>query len=493
MSRQCVHSGKKVGSLLALLLFPVLATFAQHADQSESWRKHAPPPGPFRPLVLPGTREFRLSNGLTVVLVPSHRVPVVTVEAAMPFDLPARSDIASLTSQVTLAEATGELLTDGTGKLTSAELANEVESLGGRMESYATSDFLNLNAEAISENAQRVIEIVGKVLSAPSFPVAEVRLYKSNRLDRLKADRQDPAYLAAERFDRVVYGVSPYAITSPTARSVNALTRRSVQQFYKTKCSPDRSVVVIAGDFDVDRMEQLARRAFGGWGGAGSRQGRDVGAGAPLPASRRVLLVDRPGSEQADIRVGGIAVSRSSPDYLPLLVADAVLGNGTNSRLFMNVREKLGYAYDVSSSLIAMKHAGAFFAAAQSRTPVAVATIKQMLAELARLRDEPVPSEELTAAKNYLTGKFSLAVATQEGICDRLMLAKVFGLGPRYLEEYRSRIESVTAEQVRDVARRYIQPDRAIVVVVGDARKLRRDLASIGSIQAIDINGRRLP
>jgi zinc protease len=474
------------------LLVPAVEGVAQDASRPELWRRHPPRPGASRPLTLPTTREFKLPNGLTVVLVANHRVPVVTIEAAIPLNLTSSNSIAALTNEVTLAEATGELLTEGTGSKSSAELAKEVESLGGRMGSYATTDFVELSAEVVSENIDRVLELVGLVISKPSFPESEVALYKANRLDRLKADRQDPAYLAGERFDRAVFGVSPYAITSPTPASVDALSRRSIQQFYRSRCSPDGSTVVIVGDFDDEKTEQLARRVFDGWRDARTRATGSAKANAGHASSRQVYLVDRPGSEQADIRVGGLAVSRSSPDYLALLVADAVLGNGTNSRLFMNIREKQGYAYDVSSYLTAMKRSGSFFAGAESRTDVAVAALKEMLAELARLREELVSPEELSAAKNYLTGKFSLALSTQEGICDRLLLMKAIGLGSDYLEQYRRRIESVTAEQLRGVARKYVNPNQAVVVVVGDADKLRKDLQSIGPVRVFDLNGRRL-
>jgi predicted Zn-dependent peptidase len=477
-----------IGFAMALLpaAAPGLAT-----RQSEEWRKRPPEPAAPAPLALPKPRQFSLANGLEVILVEDHRTPLTTMQLAVPIDLTASRNPAILTGEVTLAEATGELLASGAGTRTSRELARDVESLGGRLVSEAADDFVSVAAEVISENSEQVMELMADVLLRPTFPQSEVALYKANRIQKLTADRQDPAFLAHQRFDLEVYGELPYAISAPTPAAVRAITRLSISRYHRKNLGPKGSVLVMAGDFDAARIEAKVRRLFESWNTPATPAAHQP-ATLRTPPSREVYLIDRPGSEQADFRIGGPAVPRNDRDRPALVVANTILGDGTSSRLFLNIRERLGYAYDVASSVQSLKRAGAFYASSQARTEVAGSAIRATLAEIERMRNEPVSAEDLRIAKNYLSGLFSLSLATQEGITDWLTTVHIFALGKSYLEGYRERIEAVTPGQVQEAAQKYMRTDRAIIVVVGDAKKLRKELESIGRIRGVfDVRGNR--
>ena len=304
--------------------------------------------------------------------------------------------------------------------------------------------------------------------------------------------RQDPSFLAGERFDRVVFGSHPYSVSAPTPASIDALDREKIAQFYASNFGPNGSFAVIVGDFDANRMESRARKILGEWKtqGAGSKS---IGAADfPRATERRIYLVDRPGSDQADFRIGALAPKRSSPDYFPLLVANSILGAGTGSRLFLNIREQKGYAYDVYSSVGALREAGTFFGGAETRTEVAARAIREMIIEFERLGSVKVGPRELQDAKNYLNGLFSLALSTQGGVAERITQTRMLDLGRDYLEAYRSRIEAVTVEQVQEAARKYISIDHPVIVVVGDASKLARELRAIGPVEVFDIEGKPL-
>ena len=208
-------------------------------------------------------------------------------------------------------------------------------------------------------------------------------------------------------------------------------------------------------------------------------------------AARRIYLIDRPGSDQASFRIGNLALARTDKDYYALLVANAILGDGTGSRLFQDIRERQGFAYDVASAVSALKTGGAFFGFAQSRNEVAAAAIRAMLDEFERLRNSEVSAEDLQNAKHYLSGLFSLSLATQNGIADELLTMKMLGLGEDYLKDYRARIEAVTAADVQRIARRYVHTDDATVVVVGDAAQLRKELAALGTVVTTHATRRR--
>lgn len=498
--------------------------FAQ-SDTSESERQKPPAPGPARALLLPIARESKLDNGLTLVLVEDHRVPLVTLAAGVAQKITWRHTVAELTNQLTLVEATADLLTEGAGEA----FARDVESIGAQVDSNAGADYAIVSGVVIAENAERLLTLFAEALTRPRFLGREVALYKNSRIDKLNVERQEAAFLAREHFNRLVYGAHPYAFSAPTPEAVQALSRVRIQQFYKAAYSPADTVVIIVGDFDAAAMQARAQATLGGWQAArpSSSRGSPTRAGttrqlhrqasrsdhqasvanatklpvamssprsalraSKQPAARRIYLIDRPGSEQANFRIGNLALARADADYYALLVANAILGDGTGSRLFQDIREQQGFAYDVASAVSAQKTGGAFFGFAQSRNEVTAAAIKAMLAEFERLRNTQVSAEDLQNAKHYLTGLFSLSLATQTGIADELLTMKLIGLGEDYLKNYRARIEAVTAADVQRVTRQYVHTDDATIVVVGEAARLRQELAALGTVLPVNTKSR---
>ena len=477
-------------SLAIIFIFVSLglpaAALAQKAavdKQGESWRKQPPRPVTARPFKLPAAREIKLQNGLTLVMIEDHRTPMVTINLGIPV-----GSVADPSEGLGLAEAAASLLTEGAGTRTSEQLAREVETLGGRISSFATEDYSKVVVSVVAENAERMMDIMGDVALRPAFPDEEVSLYKDNRVQSLTVQRQDPAFLVSEHFNRIIYGPHPYGVSAPTPESVAAMDRKKIENFYKANYTPAGSVLVIAGDFDSKKMEAKARSILGGWKAPAT--GEKKFPSIPERKALRVYLVDRPGSEQADFRIGNLAPTRSDADYFPLIVANTILGGGTSSRLFLNIREEKGYAYDVFSAVNAPLQRGTFYGGSQTRTEVTSSAIKEVLMEFDRMRNEKVSAEDLRNAKNYLNGIFSLVLSTQGGVASQVGSTYLLGLGPAYLETYRARIEAVTAEQVQQAARKYILTDRPAIVVVGDAAKLKKELSALGPVEVLDIEGK---
>ena len=458
--------------------------------QTEPWRKLPPKAPAPRPFALPAIRETRFENGLTVVFIEDHRSPIVTVQIGIPLTSPPSANIAEMTNHLALAEATAELITEGAGSRTSEQVAREIETLGGRLSSSMNDDYAELAATVVAENVERMMDLLGDVLLDPRFPENEVALYKRNRIQTVVVDRQDPAFLTEEQFNRIVFGTHPYAVSAPTPASIEALDREKLAQFYRSNFGPGGSVAIIVGDFDAGRMDAKARQILGAWKVIQKPPANRPPVRLSNRTAKRIYLVNRPGSEQADFRIGGLAAKRSDSDYFPLLVANAILGAGTGSRLFLNIRELKGYAYDVYSSVSALREAGTFFGGAQTRTEATGRAIKDIIAEFDRLAMVKVEAGELQSAKNYLNGLFSLSLSTQGGVAERIMQTYMFDLGRDYLAAYRSRIEAVTAEQVQEAARKYIATGHRAMVVVGDAGKLETILRGIGPSEIIDVEGK---
>jgi len=436
--------------------------------------KQPPPPLPVRAIKLPTAAETILPNGLTVVVVEDTRLPLVSYRLALrtgdahdPADLPGLMDM-----------LTG-LLTEGTESRTSREIADEVARLGATLQAGANSDYATVAASSLAVFCDEILELLADVALRPIFPPNEVELAKQNTKESLKQQRAQPSFLASEMVARVMFGAHPYHVTAPTPESIDATTRERLVDFHRATFIPNNAVLFVAGDVQQDTVLRQVENLFGSWQ-PGTVIADDFPP-APERSARVAYIVDRPGSAQANIVISNSGITRTSPDYFPMLLMHTVLGANASSRLFMNLREDKGYTYGAYSSLDARRTAGTFRATAEVRTPVTGASLKEFFYELNRIRNEPVSEKEMDDAKSYLTGVFPIRLETQEGLVDQLVQIKMFGLPEDYLEIYRSEIQAVTISQVQEVAQKYVRPDEAAVVIVGDGAELAEQIEPYAS------------
>lgn len=434
-------------------------------NQEHNLFSEPPAPLPPRPIKVPAASETTLSNGLVVVTVEDTRLPLVSYRLALrtgdahdPAELPGLMDM-----------MTG-LLTEGTESKTSREIADEVARLGAALHAGANSDYTTVAASSLSTFSDNILELMADVVLRPSFPENEVELAKQNTKESLKQQRAQPSFLASETVARVMFGEHPYHVTAPTPESVDATTRDRLVEFHRSMFVANNAVLVVVGDVKTEAIIARTESLFGGW-----QQGKVAGDNFPRPplrTSRAAYIIDRPGSAQANIVIANPGITRTSPDYFPMLLMHTVLGANASSRLFMNLREEKGYTYGAYSSLDARRTAGTFRATAEVRTPVTGDSLKEFFYELDRIRKEPISEKELSDAKAYLTGVYPIRLETQEGLIDQLVQIKVFGLPDNYLDIYRDRVQSVTLEQILHVAKKYVKPDEAAIVIVGDGSEL---------------------
>jgi zinc protease len=451
----------------------------------ETFRREPPAPLAPRPLNLPAPVETTLSNGLRVVFVENTRLPFVTYRLAFrtgdahdPPSLPGLTDI-----------MTG-MLNEGTETRTSRQIADDVARIGATLGAGASSDNTTVAASALSQFNDYILELMADVTLRPSFPEDELELTKQNALQNLIAQRGQPSFLANERLARVIYGQHPYSVISATPESINAISRDDLVGFHRRRFIPNNAVLIVGGD--IRRADAMARieELFGAW-----QPGEPEASNFPAPPTRErrtLYLVDRPGSAQSNIVIANAAITRTNPDYFPMLVMHTVLGANASSRIFMNLREDKGYTYGAYTSLDARRTAGSFRATAEVRTPVTGESLKEFFYELGRIREELVTEKELLDAQNYLTGIFPIRLETLDGLIDQLIQIKMHDLPDDYLQTYRERVSAVTREEVQRVARRYVTPDRAVIVIVGDADALTDEIKDYAEeIEIYDSTGKR--
>ena len=431
------------------------------SQPQETFRSQAPAPLQPRPIAIPAPRETTLSNGLSLVVVEDSRLPLVSYRLAFrvggAFDPPALPGLTDLLAG---------LLPEGTASRTSKEIADEVARMGASLSAGATSDYTIVGASALSQFNEPILDLIAEVILEPSFPENEVQLAKQNTKESLRQQRAQPSFLASEMVSRIMFGDHPYSVVAPTPESIDRSTREEFVKFHHTKLVPNNAVFIVVGDVRYDEIVSRVESLFSTW-----ERGEELVADFPAPpvrTKRTAYLVDRPGSAQSNIVIANSGITRTNPDYFPMMLMHTVLGATASSRLFMNLREEKGYTYGAYSNLDARRSAGTFRATAEVRTPVTGDSLKEFFYELDRIRNQPVSEKEIADAKSYLTGVFPIRLETQEGLTDQLVQIKMLNLPSDYLQKYRDRVQAVTIDEIQRVAKKYVKPDEAALIVVGD-------------------------
>jgi zinc protease len=452
--------------------------------QNEDFRKSPPPPLSPRNINLPEPEETRLDNGLSIVVVEDHRLPLVSLRLS--FRSGSAIDPPSLPG---LSSMMTSLLTEGTESRSSRQIAEETARIGVTLSAGGNADFTTVAASSLAQFLPETFELFADVALRPSFPPEELELAKTNTKQALIQQRAQPSFLASEQLGRVLFGSHPYAVVSPTEESIDAMTRDTLLDFHKRVFDPSNAILIAVGDVNFDELKTLAERYLGAWKGAGST----AQTFPPIPdlSERAAVVVDRPGSEQSNIVIANHGIVRTHPDFFPLYVMHTILGANASSRLFMNLREEKGYTYGAYTTLDARMLSGTFRASAEVRTSVTGASLKEFFYELDRIRTELVSEKELADAKAYLTGVFPIRLETQEGLVDQIVQMQMFGLPPDYLQNYRRDIENVTREEILRVATEHVIPATAAIVIVGDADAVVPEVREFtDKIEVYDSQGR---
>jgi len=435
---------------------------------------------------IPKPTAAKLKNGLTVLILEDHRSPSVTVQlhiggAGGLFEPPALAGLAGTAAQ---------MLREGTQSRTSIQIAEEVDRLGatlGAGSSFGSPDAV-LSASGLSDNFDAWFGLAVEILLNPSFPVDELEKLKQRQRAQLRQQRAAAGFLVAERFNRAVYGEHPAAIVSATPESIDAITREALVGWHRERYRPQHAILGIAGDVSAGRLVPKLEKWLADWQ---KNPVKEVWPRAPLAtAARQIFLVDRPGSVQATVALGNIAIDRRSPDYLAMTVMNHVIGGGAAGRLFLNLREEKGYTYGVYSNFTALRYPGPWQAGGNMRTEATAGALVEFFNEIRRIREKQVPAAELAASKRAIAARFALSLEQPAAILGLAIARKQYDLSADYWDNYPARIMAVSADEVQRVARKYLDPDAMQLVAVGDASKLKNVLEQYGAVEVYDEAGR---
>jgi zinc protease len=453
--------------------------------QAEVIKQPPPDPGTPRDVRFPPIERVELDNGLAVDTVAWRKLPVaylhLVIESggdADPKDLPG------------LSRLVASMLKEGTRSRSSAELAEHVEFLGANLWTSADAESVHVGIHVLRAQLDEAMAILADVAMNPAFRNDELGKLKRRELNRLSLEAKQPSWLASRELHRVLYGEHPYAKVDTTPEAVRKVSRMDMVRWHRDHFAPNNAFLVVVGDVDTDAVQAAAGKAFAPW-----RKREVAKADHPAPPEREardVILVDRPASVQSMIYIGNLAIPRAHDDWVPLEVANQVLGGSAASRLFMDLRERRSLTYGAYSRLGERVQVGPFRASAAVANPKTEAAMDAFFEHLDRIVSEPPSDTELANAKRYLVDSFPLQIDTPGKIASLVADLRIYGLPETYWDTYRTRIQEVDANAALTAAKSHIQPDRSLIVVVGRASDVLDPLRKLGPVTVLDTEGNQI-
>ena len=452
----------------------VAMTAGTASGQVRDWPTERPPrPLAAREVKFPPYTMRTLANGLQVVAVSHHEQPAVSlrlvIRAGGAVDPKDKPGVAALAAAVR---------DQGTTTRNAGQIATTIDSIGGIFGSGAATEMSFITAIVMKDSFNLALDLVSDAARNPSFAQEEIERQRQQMLSGLKVSYDDPEYLAGVVFDRLVYGFHPYGRPDAgTPESIASIRRDDLVAFHKRWFGPNNAILAIVGDISADEAFAGAERAFGKW----EKSQSDAVPPTELPPPvRRLVVIDRPGAVQTEIRVGHTALPRKHPDYLALDLAVKILGGEGGNRLHRVLRSERGLTYGASADTHALKEGGNIIAETDTRSESTGEALRLVVDEMWRLQRQRVSERELGDAQAYLTGSFPLTIETPSAIAMQILNALFYGLDLQELQTFRERVNAITVDDIQRVAKAYLHPDRLSIVLVGDANSFTRQLAGAG-------------
>jgi zinc protease len=412
-------------------------------------------------------KRIMLDNGMVLLLSEKHEIPMVTVNMAIK-----AGNTAVPEDKAGLASIAASLLTQGTAKRTANQISSEIDFIGGSLSTGGGDDFATASLRVLKKDIRTGFDLLSDVLMNPVFDQKEIDRKVKSTLAEIQRQKEEPNTVAGEAFEKAVYGGHAYGRTGDdVAAYLPKLTRQDIIDFYTARYSPNNAVVAVVGDVTEREIVALMKEYFRGW--KVSNQPLPASVAPPVIEKTVVTKIDKK-ITQANIDMGHIGIKRENPDFYAVMVMNYILGGGGfSSRMMDNIRDNKGLAYDVHSGFAAQKEAGAFEVSIQTKNESANEVIAEALKELRRIQTDLVSEKELADAKAYLTGSFPLRMDTSAKIAGMLTSIEIYNLGLDYPQQYPGLIRAVTGEDVRRVAKKYLAPDKMVIVVVADQEKAK--------------------
>ena len=441
--------------------------------QDEIWRSQTPRPAAMPKLTLPAPVSFKLTNGLTVMLVEQHKLPIISANLVTlsgseqnPADRPGLASFAS------------DMLVEGTKNRSALQIADDTDQIGAILNSTSTSDFSQVSIRTLERNQDAAFNLLSDVVLNPVFDAKEIERIRNQRLTDIVQEKDDPNTIARKASYMALYGPKhPYGyLESGTEASMKAITRDDLVNFWKSGYVPGNSALIVAGDIAQPELKKLAEKYFANWSGAAAKH---LPPRVVSNVTRNIYVIDKPEAPQTALRFAMIGAQRSAPEYVPLQVMNLALGGLFSSRLNMNLREQHGYTYGAFSTFLYRRAPGPFIAVSGVRTDVTAPAVREMFGEIERMRRSELTPAELSMAKTAMEESLTERFQTTAQTAGTMSELFVYDLPLDYFGTLPKRIEGVNVPEIQRVANQYLRPEAMVVVAVGDRAKIEPELQKL--------------
>jgi zinc protease len=453
---------------------------SKSAMADEAWRATPPQAGPVPTFTLPVPKQVKLPNGLTVLLVERHNLPII---AATLFSM-SGSELNPI-DKPGLSSFTAGMLREGTTSRSAIKFAEDTDQIGASLESEAGYSSAYLTLSALTWNSDPGFDLLADATLHPAFDAKEIERLRSRRVTAVLQENDDPGTIAFRTVDKILYPNSPYGFSIlGTEASNKAITRDDMMAFWKRGYVPSNSVLAVSGDVNESQLAELTRKYFGNWSGPDFKTKAPATPGAPTPS---VSIVDKPAAPQTFLTLASLGASRNTPDYLPLEVMNTALGGLFSSRINMNLREEHGYTYGSFSTFQYRRGVGPFLTGGAIRTDATAPAASEIFKELKRIRESELTADELKKSKDSFSKSLVGNFETTDAISSTIGLQFVFGLPLEYYRDLPAQIDKVTSADTLRVAKEYLHPEAMIVVAVGDRAKIEPGLKElkVGEVKVV--------
>ncbi len=432
---------------------------------------------------MPPMTERTLGNGLKVIVVENHEQPVVSMNLLI------RSGTAmDGLGKAGLANMTAGLLRKGTATRDATKISQEIDFVGGSIGASSEKDATNVTCSVLTKHFDVGLDLLADIVLNPSFPEAEIERLRKQTMAGLMAQKDDPNAISDQQYAAYLFGEHPYAQpASGTIESVSGLERDDIAGYWSRNFLPNNAVLFVAGDVTADAVLAKIEGKFGGWK-RGELPQTNFPPANPVKGNR-VVLINKSDATNANINMGHLGIDRYNPDIYAVRTMNYILGGGGfRSRLMTDIRDKRGLTYGINSQYSFDRYPGAFTVSVATNVDSAAQSIAATIEHLRQIQAADVTAQELSETKSFYAGYLPRQFETPMQVASQLSVVELYGLEKDYFSKYIDYMQAVTPQQVRLAAQKYISPDNLLIVVVGNAEKLRDALKQFGPITELDLS-----
>lgn len=436
-----------------------------------------------RDFMFPKYYEEKLPNGIKIFVIEDKKLPLITAKFVLKAG--AYNDDSFGENKSGLASITSDLLIKGTKEMDAIKIAEEIDFYGATISSGCEYDVSYLVLTSLGKYFPKLFDIASSCITSSGFTEDEIAREKQQIKNSLLSFLDEGSFLSERAFKKNVYKNSPYRFNiEGNINTIEKIEREDIFDFFKKYYTPENLIISIVGDIDNDEAVSLIKSRFNGWKTQNAviltEYKETIGSGI------KVIAVEKKGAVQSDILLGHLSVDRKNPDYIPMVVMNTLLGGFFTSRINKNLREVNGYTYGARSYFNFRKHLGDFCVETNVENSLTYKSIKEIIYELNKLRDENITDDELNSVKNYLTGSFPLQLETPNAIANKIINLELFDINKDFYDTYISKVNSVTIQDVRAVAEKYIHPENLVISVAGNTEIIKKTMEHYADLEVIN-------